>query len=61
MQSKPRLVEVTDDELTAIRAGGLGAPHTYSNRERDITHFWCNADELRKWRAFQAISGVQHE
>lgn len=54
---KPRLTEVTDEgeqqELCG-NEGCIGYPHVLFVRGK----YWADADELRKWRAFQAISGA---
>jgi hypothetical protein len=50
MESKPRLVEVTDEALTAMdkaQQAGLDTPYVW----RDGGIYWAEADELRQWRA----------
>lgn len=51
---KARMVEVVDDELAALLLGTVGTPHVVIQPNAKC---YCNADELRKWRASQTTSG----
>ena len=60
--SKPRLVRVTDPaELRALdaKAGELGAPKLVQEVIDGVAYnaYYCDADELRLWRAAQHTSG----
>jgi hypothetical protein len=49
MGNKPRLVEVTDEALTAMdeaQQTGLDTPYVW----RDGGVYWADAEELRAWR-----------
>jgi hypothetical protein len=60
MESKPRMVEVKGKELQALALAwktDLSVPVLYLNL-RD-SHPYCDAEELRAWRASQHSSGEQ--
>lgn len=57
MENKPRLVEVTDEALTAMdkaQQSGLDTPYVW----RDGGIYWADADELRRWRATRTSGAV---
>jgi hypothetical protein len=58
MESKPRLTEVTSDELDAILAdrSDIARPYIFSSRVNNRIHFFANAEDLKAWRASQSTS-----
>lgn len=50
---KERLVQISIEEYCRMGRGGLEMPHTYTVKGGGV---WCDADELRAWRAAQHTS-----
>ena len=56
---KPRLVEVTSDELDTILAdrADIARPYIFSSRINNRIHFFANAEDIRAWRLQHTSQG----
>lgn len=60
MESKPRMILVTGEELERIQAAGAG-DLSVPNLVKQLGGYWADAGEMRAYRASQSTSTVKHD